>query len=78
MVSNWTLNTLRSPSSDGKIDEDLSNIHDIDKFVGEISKVAKELHRVLKPGKYCSILIGDTRRQKMYQPLAFKVMNAFL
>jgi len=78
VVSNWTLNTLRSPSSDGKIDEDLSNIHDIDKFVGEISKVAKELHRVLKPGKYCSILIGDTRRQKMYQPLAFKVMNAFL
>lgn len=64
--------------SDGSIDEDLSQIHDIDAFALEMSKVARELHRVLKPGKYCAILIGDTRRQKMYQPLAFKVMQTFL
>lgn len=64
--------------SDGKLENDLSNIHDIDKFILEITKVAKELLRVLKNGKYCAILIGDTRRNKMYQPLAFKVMEAFL
>jgi len=64
--------------SDGKIPEDLSNIHNIDGFVEEIEKVAKELYRVLKPGKYCAILMGDTRRNKMYQPLAFKVMERFL
>ncbi len=64
--------------SDGKIEEDISGIHDIDKFVDEVEKVAKELHRVLKPGKYCAILMGDTRRNKMYQPLAFKVMERFL
>lgn len=64
--------------SEGKIEEDLSSIHDIDAFVEEVEKVAKELHRVLKPGKYCAILMGDTRRQKMYQPLAFKVMEKFL
>jgi DNA modification methylase len=64
--------------SEGQIDNDLSNIHDIEKFVDELHKVALELHRVLRPGKYCAILIGDTRRQKMYQPLAFKVMNSFL
>jgi DNA modification methylase len=64
--------------SDGKIKEDISGIHDIDEFVDEIEKVAKELYRVLKPGKYCAILMGDTRRQKMYQPLAFKVMERFL
>ena len=64
--------------SDGKLENDLSNIHDIDKFIVEITKVAKELFRVLKNGKYCAILIGDTRRNKMYQPLAFKVMEAFL
>ena len=29
-------------------------------------------------GKFCAILIGDTRRQKMYQPMAFKVMDRFL
>ena len=64
--------------SDKKIEEDLSNIHDLDEFCDEIEKVAKEFYRVLKKGKYCAILIGDTRRKKMYQPLAYKVMQRFL
>lgn len=64
--------------SDGKIKDDLSNIHDIEKFVDEIEKVSKELYRVLKPGKFCAILMGDTRRNKMYQPLAFMVMDRFI
>lgn len=64
--------------SEGEIDEDLSNIHGIDEFADEMEKVAKELHRVLKPGKFCAILIGDTRRKKMYQPLAYRVMDRFL
>lgn len=64
--------------SEGKLDDDLSNIHDIDKFADEMEKVAKELHRVLKKGKYCAILIGDTRRNKMYQPMAYKVMDRFM
>jgi len=64
--------------SDKQIKEDLSNIHDLDEFCDEIEKVAKEFYRVLKKGKYCAILIGDTRRNKMYQPLAFKVMERFL
>lgn len=64
--------------SEGDIKEDLSSIHDIEDFVDEIGNVAKELYRVLKPGKFCAILIGDTRRNKMYQPLAFKVMERFL
>ena len=64
--------------SEGKINEDLSGIHDIDKFCDEIEKVASELYRVLKKGKFCAILMGDTRRNKMYQPLAFKVMERFL
>ena len=64
--------------SDGKIPEDISGIHNIDKFADEMGKVASELFRVLKPGKFCAILIGDTRRNKMYQPLAYKVMQKFL
>jgi tRNA G10 N-methylase Trm11 len=64
--------------SDGKIKEDLSGIHDLDRFCDEIEKIASELHRVLKKGKYCAILMGDTRRNKMYQPLAFKVKERFL
>lgn len=64
--------------SNGEIEKDLSNIHDIDKFMVEMEKVAKEMYRLLKPGKFCAILMGDTRRKKMYQPTAFKTMNAFL
>ena len=64
--------------SEGKLNNDLSNIHDIDKFVDEMEKVAKELYRVLRKGKYCAILIGDTRRNKMYQPIAYKVMDRFI
>lgn len=64
--------------SAGKLNNDLSNIHDIDKFADEMEKVAKELYRVLRRGKYCAILIGDTRRKKMYQPIAYKVMDRFI
>lgn len=64
--------------SDGKLNNDLSNIHDIDKFCHEMEKVAHELYRVLKKDKYCAILIGDTRRHKMYQPIAYKVMHKFM
>lgn len=64
--------------SNGKIPEDISGIHNIDKFANEMGKVAGELYRVLKHGKFCAILIGDTRRNKMYQPLAYKVMQKFL
>lgn len=34
--------------SEKQIPEDLSNIHDLDKFSDEIEKVAKESFRVLK------------------------------
>lgn len=64
--------------SEGMIDADLSNIHDIEKFADEMEVVAQELYRVLKPGKFCAILIGDTRRNKMYQPMAYKVMDRFM
>ncbi len=64
--------------SAGKLNNDLSNIHDIDKFADEMEKVAKELYRVLRKGKYCAILIGDTRRNKMSQPIAYKVMDRFI
>lgn len=64
--------------SDWQIPEDISNIHDLDLFCDEIEKITKESFRVLKTGKYCAVLMWDTRRNKMYQPLAFKVMERFL
>ena len=64
--------------SNWKIPEDLSNIHDLEKFCNEIEKVAEESFRVLKKWKFCAVLIWDTRRNKLYQPLAFMVMQRFL
>jgi len=70
------LNIIRY--SDGAIPGDLSNISSLPKFCDEIEIAAKELFRVLKPDKYCAILIGDTRRGKHFVPLAFNVMQQFL
>ena len=57
---------------------DLSQIKKLEDFYDEIEKIAGEFYRVLKPWKYCSILIWDTRRNKLYQPIAFNVMQRFL
>jgi DNA modification methylase len=57
---------------------DLSKVRNVEEFVNEMRKVAKEFYRVLKPGKYCAILIGDTRRNKHHVPISFRVMQSFL
>jgi DNA modification methylase len=67
-----------SKNSKKHIEGDLSYVQDIDEFVDEIREVAKESIRVLKPGKYCAILIGDTRRNKYYVPITPRVLQAFL
>lgn len=51
---------------------------DIDDFLMQMKKVAEESYRVLKQNKYCSVLMGDTRREKHVIPLAFNVMQIFL
>ncbi len=51
---------------------------DIDEFLKEMSKVAKESFRVLKPGRQCAILIGDTRSKKHVIPLGFKLIDVYL
>jgi hypothetical protein len=51
---------------------------DIEEFLNEMSKVARESFRVLKPGRQCAILIGDTRRGKHVIPLGFKLINVYL
>jgi DNA modification methylase len=57
---------------------DLSKLKKVGAFVEQIGVVADEAYRVLKPGKYCAILIGDTRINKHYVPIAYRVMDQFL
>ncbi|MEJ5350966.1 MAG: DNA methyltransferase [Melioribacteraceae bacterium] len=56
---------------------DLSLLN-MEEFLKEMFIVAKESYRVLKPGKKCAILIGDTRSKKHVIPLGFKLIDVFL
>ncbi len=64
--------------SQGRIEGDLSNISSLPKFCDEMEKVAAELFRVLKPDRFCAILVGDTRKGRHFVPLAYNVMQRFL
>jgi DNA modification methylase len=58
-------------------EHDLSFL-DLDNFLIEMTKVAKENYRVLKNNKYCAVLIGDMRKNKNVVPLGFKLINVYL
>jgi DNA modification methylase len=63
--------------SKSNIPGDLSSLK-LEGFLEEIGKVANECFRILKPGKYCAILIGDTRRRRHYIPINLGVLSRFL
>ena len=58
------------------IDGDLSLLQ-LKDFLSEMEKVAGESYRVLKKGKFCAVLMGDTRKKGMVQPLGFETMRVF-
>ena len=53
-------------------------MHNITEFAKEMRKVAEECMRVLRPGKHCAILMGDTRRNKHFMPITPRVLISFL
>lgn len=61
--------------SDG-IEADLSQ-YKLDDFLEQMILVAAESYRVLKKGKYCALLIGDTRQRGAVVPLGNQVMRLF-
>ena len=58
------------------IAEDLSLLK-IKDFLKEMEKVASESYRVLKTGKFCAVLMGDTRKKGCMIPMSFDVMKIF-
>ncbi len=58
------------------IENDLSHLK-ISDFLEEMKKVANESYRVLKKGKFCAILMGDTRQKGHMIPMSFEVMKIF-
>lgn len=55
---------------------DMSSLN-VKDFLNEITKVASECYRVLKNGRFCCLLMGDTRKKGHMVPMSFKVMNIF-
>ena len=58
------------------IAHDLSNFGVRD-FLKEMESVAAESYRVLKKGKFCAVLMGDTRQKGHIIPMSFEVMTIF-
>ncbi len=60
------------------VEGDLSQFSDYDLFFKEFSIAISEMHRVLKPGKKCAILIGDTHKKSHFVPISARMMIEFL
>lgn len=64
--------------SDGKNPDDFSSISSIPKFLDAMEIALREMYRVLKPGRFCAILIGDTRKGQHYVPLSHFLLQRCL
>lgn len=64
--------------SNGQNSDDFSSIASIPKFLNAISVAFEEMRRVLKPGRFCAILIGDTRKGQHYIPLSRFILRRCL
>jgi len=58
------------------IEGDLS-LFGVKNFLEQMKVVASECFRVLKRGKFCAILMGDTRKKGCVIPMSFDVMKSF-
>lgn len=57
---------------------DLSCTKKLEEYLLFMRDIAREMYRVLKPGKYAAVLIGDTRVRKHYVPITHHVLRVFL
>jgi len=64
--------------SKDKAEGDLSKTSKLEEYLRGIRMAAEEMFRVLKPGKYCALLIGDTRIHKHFVPISHYVLKIFL
>lgn len=60
-----------------------NNPHDLSLFSSRdfllsIEQIATELYRVLKPGGYCILLVGDIKDRGRMMPLGFQFIHRFL
>lgn len=61
-----------------RVEGDLSKARKLEEYLRMIKQVAQEIYRVLKPGGYLGILVGDTRNRKHYVPISHYVLETLL
>ena len=66
------------PYSHKTTEGDLSHVHSIDEFIESMREIARESFRVLKSGKHCAVLIGDTHKHRHFVPISTRVLLTFL
>lgn len=71
-------NIISYSSKKNRVLGDLSFAHSLIGYMEGMKEIAKESYRVLRPGRFCAILIGDTRKHRHHVPIAFGVMQNFL
>mgnify|MGYP000459830154 CR=1 FL=1 len=71
-------NIIRYSRRRESIEGDLSTTRSLEEYLRLLRDIAKEIYRVLKPGKYLGILVGDTRIHKHYVPISHYVLQILL
>jgi len=61
-----------------KTEGDLSRTKDLEEYLMLLKQVAGEIYRVLKPGGFLGILIGDTRIKRHYVPITYYALITLL
>lgn len=66
------------PYSHKTTEGDLSRVHSVDEFIEGMKDIARTSFRVLKPGRHCGVLIGDTHKHRHFVPISTMVLLTFL
>ena len=71
-------NIISYSSKNNRVLGDLSFAHTFRGYMNGMQEIAKDSFRVLKPGRFCAILIGDSRKHRHHVPISFRIMEVFL
>lgn len=71
-------NVISYSNRRNQVSGDLSFAHSLLGYLIGMKNIAEESFRVLRPGRFCAVLVGDTRKHRHHTPIAFRVMHAFL
>lgn len=69
------LNSLRYTEA---IDGDLSHVSDLNLFLKEVATIVAQMHKLLRNGGICAVLVGDVRKDGAVVPLGIKLAEQFI